>query len=118
MTDTNAPTPERTDLVTDQDEWLEPHGMGRTILIGSVAGVVIAFAAVTVLARMAGVEWWSAIGLGAFVGFWGGLGFGSMVAGVMWASRPDVAAHSAGHHGTTRATTEPDPIEGSVRHAA
>lgn len=78
--------------------WAQPSGMGHAIVIGSVVGTVISFISVSLLLHLADVEWGSAIGLGAFIGFWGGLGFGSMVAGVVWASSSEVAAHSTGAH--------------------
>ena len=74
----------------DLSPWQEQPGMGRAILVGSAIGVVISFVGVTAGMLAYGIEWGSAVGLGAFVAFWGGLGFGSMMGGVVWASRPDV----------------------------
>lgn len=115
MTDTATPT---SDTAPDTTAWLEPDGMGRTIVLGSVVGTVLAFVAITVLVRLADVEWWSALGLGAFIAFWGGLGFGSMVAGVVWASRDDVAAHSSGHASSHGPATAAAPEAAGSDHGA
>lgn len=74
---------ERVDAVAG---WQDPPGMGRSIVVGSSIGVALSLAGVTLGMLAAGVAWQSALGLGAFVAFWGGLGFGSMVGGVVYAS--------------------------------
>ncbi len=66
--------------------WPETPGMGRGILKGAVVGTLLAFVVTTVGMLAAGVDMGSALGLGLFIGFWGGLGFGCMVGGVLWAT--------------------------------
>lgn len=68
-------------------EWEEPVGLLRSVVTGAIIGVVIAFIGTTIGMLAADVETGSAIGLGLFVAFWGGLGFGSMVGGVVWVSK-------------------------------
>ena len=68
-------------------EWEEPVGLLRSVVLGAIIGVVIAFIGTTIGMLAADVETGSAIGLGLFVAFWGGLGFGSMVGGVVWVSK-------------------------------
>lgn len=65
-----------------------PHRPSAVATIGSGAaiGVVVSLAAVTAALLASGTEVGSALGLGLFVAFWGGLGFGCMVGGVVWAS--------------------------------
>ncbi len=72
--------------VSDDGEWAEPVGMGRAVAMGGLVGVVLAFVVSTLGMLAAGVELGSALGLGLFIGFWGGLGFGVMVGGVVWVS--------------------------------
>ena len=67
-------------------EWREPVGLLRSVVTGAVVGVVLAFIGTTLGMLAAGVEMGSALGLGLFVAFWGGLGFGCMVGGVVWVS--------------------------------
>ncbi|MEO6627420.1 MAG: hypothetical protein ABIP03_02505 [Aquihabitans sp.] len=67
--------------------WQDPPGMGKSILIGSTIGVVLAFIFVTGGMLATGTAWQSAVGLGVFVAFWGGVGFGSMLGGVTYVSR-------------------------------
>lgn len=62
-------------------------GLGRSMALGGLLGVVVAFLGTTVGMLAADVELGSAVGLGIFMGFWGGLGFGTMVGGVTWVSR-------------------------------
>ena len=93
----NSTTDASEGTAEEAGSWLEPAGMGKSIVRGSIVGTLTAFVAITGLLRLAGVEWWSALGLGAFIGFWGGIGFGSMLAGVIWVSRPEVTGHSSGH---------------------
>ncbi len=68
-------------------DWDEPVGLLRSIVVGAIIGVVIAMVGVTVGMLAADIEWQSAVGLGVFVAFWGGLGFGTMVGGVVWVSK-------------------------------
>ncbi|MCB0988496.1 MAG: hypothetical protein H6519_01445 [Microthrixaceae bacterium] len=76
-----------TDEITTGDEWKETPGMGRAVAMGGLVGAVLAFIATTVGMIGAGAETGAAVGLGLFIAFWGGLGFGTMVGGVTWVSQ-------------------------------
>jgi hypothetical protein len=73
-------------------DWAEPVGLLRSVVLGALVGVVLSFVGTTVGMLAADVEPGAAIGLGLFVAFWGGLGFGTMVGGVVWVSN-----HEEGH---------------------
>lgn len=77
----------------DPDElaasWASPPGLGRCIGIGCGIGVVLSFIGIALPSVLAGMEWRSAVGFGVFVAFWGGLGFGSMMGGVVYLMRLD-----------------------------
>ena len=53
---------------------------GRAAVIGGLIGIVVVTFAVWLLSVASGVEALPALGLGVFVGSWGGLGFGAMLA--------------------------------------
>lgn len=69
------------------EAWAEEVGFLRAVVTGALVGVVVAFVVTTVAMAAVGAELAAAIGLGIFVAFWGGLGFGTMVGGVVWVSR-------------------------------
>jgi len=55
--------------------------VGRAALLGGLIGFVVVWAAVAAMALVTSdVDLWAAVALGAFVGSWGGLGFGAMLA--------------------------------------
>lgn len=56
---------------------------GRTAAIGYVIGFVVTTIAITAIGAIAGMGASNALGLGAFVGVWGGGGFGFMLGGVI-----------------------------------
>src|SRR5688500_10209858 len=58
-------------------------GVGRTAAIGYLAGFVVVTIAITVAGTLAGHGFTPSLGLGAFVGMWGGGGFGLMVGGTL-----------------------------------
>lgn len=79
---------------TDDEEATIAHG----VVVGSVVGVILSFAGATAGMVAAGVETGAALGFGAFVAFWGGLGFGSMMGGVLGFIRAaETAAGGDGH---------------------
>jgi hypothetical protein len=104
-TETVAPTP---------SPWSDPPGIGRSIGIGCTIGCLVSLVGVTVWMLALGIETASAIGLGLFVAFWGGLGFGAMIGGVRYglqiegSLRPASAAHAS--HAETK-PTRPKPSE-------
>ena len=57
----------------------EEAGLGRAIVVGASLGLVLGTGGVTAAALAIGEELASALGLGLFVGFWGGSGFGFML---------------------------------------
>ncbi len=86
-----------TDEPADQTDpiavWKESPGFGRALTIGVTIGAIASFLAVGGGILLAGQGVAAAIGLGLFTAFWGGLGFGAMIAGVVWATRLEAAAH-------------------------
>lgn len=81
---------------TDQET--EPRSMAAAIALGCLVGTVVSLAIVVVTMRLLDVDWAAAIGLGFFVAFWGGLGFGSMVGGVVHADRLERLLAADGRH--------------------
>jgi hypothetical protein len=79
----------------------------RTAMIGYLAGFVTATVAITVAGTLGGLGFGASLGLGAFVGIWGGGGFGFMMGGTVPLARhlDAQSAHSTQHgqgetHGT------------------
>jgi hypothetical protein len=74
----------------------EPN-IGRTAVIGAVIGFTVVSVVVTAIATLSGMHPGSALGLGTFIGTWGGAGFGFMMGGTIpFARHLDAeAAHSS-----------------------
>lgn len=72
--------------------WRDPPGMGRILVASSAIGVVLSLVLITIGMMAAGQVWQSSLALGVFIAFWGGLGFGSMVGGVVYLTRIEKAA--------------------------
>ncbi|HEY8543945.1 MAG TPA: hypothetical protein VIL36_02815 [Acidimicrobiales bacterium] len=68
-----------TALPAEQD----PPRVGRGAVIGYLVGFTVLTAAITVAGTLGGLGWQAALGLGAFVGMWGGGGFGFMLGGTL-----------------------------------
>lgn len=81
--------------ISEADQGSQPPSMGKAIFVGCA---IVAVVAVVATMRLLDVEWAPAIGLGFFVAFWGGLGFGSMVGGVVHADRLERLAAAGGGH--------------------
>lgn len=64
----------------------EATGLAKAVALGSLVGVVVSFVAVLLAMVAGGYGWGVGLGLAAFTAFWGGLGFGSMVGGVIYLS--------------------------------
>ena len=65
-------------------------GIGRAAVKGAIVGFFVVLALIsTMLFTVAGVRLWVALGVGAYVGFWGGPGWGGMVAAQRHADRLD-----------------------------
>lgn len=73
-------------------EWRDPPGMGRILLVSSSVGVGLSLVLITVGMLATGQVWQSSLALGVFVAFWGGLGFGSMIGGVVYLTKVEDAA--------------------------
>ena len=69
-------------------------GIGHAIARGAIAGFVGVGALVAIGSAVAGMEPASAVGFGAFVGSWGGAGFGAMLGGVVGFTRHLDAEHA------------------------
>ena len=61
----------------------EEGGVVRSCMIGAALGFTIITIVITVVGSTAGMATGSALGLGAFVGMWGGAGFGFMMGGTL-----------------------------------
>lgn len=71
----------------------EPNA-GLWSLTGYLIGLVVSCAAITIVGTVGGMGFASALGLGAFIGIWGGGGFGFMMGGVFALARElDGPAH-------------------------
>ena len=104
-----------TDAITDlAPSWSDPPGLGRALIAGSIVGVLLSFLGVTIGILALGIEWESALGLGVFVAFWGGLGFGTMVGGVVYAFGVEEAEHDR-HTRVARASERARSEAGSDR---
>ena len=84
--------------ISESSQDRDPPSMGTAIFVGCAVGAITSMIAVVAAMRLLDVEWASAIGLGLFVAFWGGLGFGSMVGGVVHADRLERLAAAGGGH--------------------
>jgi Na+/melibiose symporter-like transporter len=62
----------------------------RSVIVGCTIGLVSVLALVTPIVAALGADWGAALGVGAFIAVWGGLGFGAMVAGVLRTHRFEV----------------------------
>ena len=64
--------------------------IGRAAVRGAIVGFFVVLALIsTMLFTVAGVSLWVALGVGAYVGVWGGPGWGGMVAAQRHADRLD-----------------------------
>ena len=69
--------------------------IGRALVLGTVAGFVFVVALVTGVGILSDLEPMGALGLGVFIGMWGGAGFGFMTAGALSLARHTDAEHAA-----------------------
>lgn len=86
-----TPAPPHLNVTTEHpaDQWHDPPGLGRHVIIGSLVGILLSVPLIAIGAMMLGERWESAFALALFAGLWGGIGFGSMVGGVIYASKLD-----------------------------
>ena len=65
----------------------EESRIGRAAMVGAAIGFALVTIVITIAGTLGGIEPVSAFGLGVFVGFWGGGGFGFMTAASLSAAR-------------------------------
>lgn len=92
----------------------EPN-VGRTAMIGYAVGFVVSVVVITAVGTIAGMGFGASLGLGAFVGVWGGGGFGFMMGGTIPLARYlDDQSHRA-RGGRLPPRTAPEPPIDAVR---
>jgi hypothetical protein len=69
--------------------------IARALVMGTLAGFVFVVALVTGVGILSDLEPMGALGLGVFIGMWGGAGFGFMTAGALSLARHTDAEHAA-----------------------
>ena len=102
---------------TEASPWSDPPGIGRSMVIGCAIGVTLSMVVVVSGMLALGVETPSAIGLGLFVAFWGGLGFGTMFGGVAYATRIEAGLHPGRHESPERVSPGSTPTENAPNRA-
>ena len=76
----------------------EPN-LGRSAVIGYVVGFFFVAIAITAIGTLSGWGFVNSLGLGTFVGVWGGGGFGFMMGGTIPLARHvDAQASRSTHH--------------------
>ena len=70
-------------VVTEAAHPNEEGGVIRSCMIGAAIGFTVITVVITIIGSTAGMAAGSALGLGAFVGMWGGAGFGFMMGGTL-----------------------------------
>lgn len=108
MLKTRSMISQRSGGIYGASPWAMAPGLGRTVGVGAVIGVVVFFVGGCAGMLAAGVGWGAAAGLGVFVAMWGGIGFGSMVGGVTYLVRSEAAEARA------PATAAARPVEPSA----
>lgn len=84
--------------------------MGKILIVSSAVGVGLSLAFITAGMMAAGQVWQSSLALGVFIAFWGGLGFGSMIGGVVYLTRIDEAAKALKAEGRAAKVEEDTPV--------
>ena len=72
-----------------------PGSIGHAAVVGAIVGYFAVVALIGSILLVAGAGWAVALGVGAFVGIWGGPGWGGMVAAQLRADRIDEEERSA-----------------------
>ena len=80
--------------------------VGRNALIGYVVGFIVSVVSITIAGTLAGFGFGNSLGLGVFVGMWGGGGFGAMMGGTVPVAR-HLDAQSARSAHRTRQPASP-----------
>ena len=90
----------RDTVSTDTAPEASMPNLGRTAVIGYMVGFVAATVVITVAGTLAGLGFGASLGLGTFVGIWGGGGFGFMMGGTVPLARHfDAQSARSAHHG-------------------
>ena len=79
----------------------EPN-VGRNAMIGYVVGFFVSVVSITIAGTLAGLGFGNSLGLGAFVGMWGGGGFGAMMGGTVPVARHSDAQSARSAYRTPR----------------
>lgn len=88
------------DTVPDAAQEEAMPNVGRTAMIGYVVGLITATVVITLVGTLGGLGFGPSLGLGAFVGVWGGGGFGFMMGGTVPLARHlDAQTARSTHHG-------------------
>ena len=88
------------DTVDEEPAIVAEPNVGRSAMVGYVVGFFVVSIAMTVLGMVLGLSLGAALGLGAFVGIWGGGGFGFMMGGTVPLARYlDAQSARSNHHG-------------------
>lgn len=83
-------------------------------MVSSAIGVVLSLVLITGGMMAAGQVWQSSLALGVFIAFWGGLGFGSMIGGVVYLTRIEQAAKALEAETSTARRTSDAPATDST----
>lgn len=87
------------DVVVDAEPDRAEPNVGRNGMVGYVIGFVVATIGIALAGTLGGLGFGSSIGLGAFVGVWGGGGFGFMLgATIPFARYLDAQSAHSTHH--------------------
>ncbi|MGQ0618047.1 MAG: hypothetical protein ACT4PW_13835 [Acidimicrobiia bacterium] len=87
----------------------EPN-IGRSAMVGYVVGFLIVAVAITVAGTLGGLGFGPSLGLGIFVGIWGGGGFGFMMGGTI-----PLARHLDSHSARSTHHRQGEPHEPATR---
>jgi hypothetical protein len=74
-------------------------------MIGYVVGFIVSVISITIAGTLAGFGFGNSLGLGVFVGMWGGGGFGAMMGGTVPVARYSDAQSARSAHRSRRATS-------------
>jgi len=94
---------------------VDDAGAGRSAAIGSIVGIVVFLFGTAAVMLAVGLTWQAALGLGLFLAFWGGLGFGAMCGGVLYLLKHEATSAPVSNPATSQVTdtpipTSPDPL--------
>jgi hypothetical protein len=95
----NDPDPVPATDVVDASTAISEPNLGRAGMVGYAVGFLVATVAITLVGTLGGLGFGNSLGLGAFVGLWGGGGFGFMLgATIPFAKHLDAQSARSNHH--------------------